>query len=234
MILYATYSKENSKIEFLVHWILKIEENVILSQRLIELIKQSEFENIQKYFVQVSQDKRNYWKNLNKTLVYIFCQKKIIEAQEKIYVLIKKFDWKLEPELIKLAKQYKSLNIITPSIQEFSQLEELIFNQWGITITVANNTRKSIAKAKFVINIDFTEKEIQRYRLAKDAIILNLSPNKIVKLFGYEGSIINNIQLEYGEKNMTNWFERKFCEQYDDQCNIIELMGNYGPVVLQK
>lgn len=99
----------------------------------------------------------------------------------------------------KLASKVKSINIITKEIEKYKILEEIMQND-GIAICVANNKKKSLKKAKIVINLDFSKENLNEYILNRNAIIININQDKIVSLKGFEGIVIRDIDIILDKK----------------------------------
>ena len=80
------------------------------------------------------------------------------------------------------------INIVSPNVKEFYNIEDE-------NVIVINNKKKSLKRAKFIVNIDFDEEILKQYFINRDAVILNLSSNKIKNLLGFDGAIINNVRI---------------------------------------
>lgn len=94
-----------------------------------------------------------------------------------------------------LAKQYKSVNIVTNHIEKFKKIEETFYEEEGIMITVTNNQRKSLAKAKIILNIDFPQELLNQYRIYEEAVIVNLEGNMKIHRKRFQGRIINDYEI---------------------------------------
>lgn len=51
-------------------------------------------------------------------------------------------------------------------------------------------------KAEYILNIDFTEEDIAQYSINRKSIIFNVSNNEIAHIRGFDGIIINNIEID--------------------------------------
>mgnify|MGYP000341469646 CR=1 FL=1 len=100
-------------------------------------------------------------------------------------------------------------------------------------LAIVNNKRKSLARAKYIINVDFNEEEISTYCINRNAVIFNQSQNKIKNIIGFQGMIINNIKIK--EENCKYPIELEY-EKY--KAEIIKkiyngeyiLIGNNGKI----
>lgn len=126
---------------------------------------------------------------------------------QEIYILSKKYDL----YVVNLSQQYiekvKTVNIVTNDILKYKKLEEQIYNDKGIIITVTNNKKKSLKKARLIINIDFKNEEINKYNICRNSIIINISDDKINQITGFEGVIVNNVQIELDEQLRKNFID---------------------------
>ncbi len=162
---------------------------------------------------------------------------------QDIYILSKKYDL----DVVKLSQQYiekvKTVNIVTNEISKYKKLEEQIYNEKGILITITNNKKKSLKKAKLIINMDFNNEEINKYNICRNSIIINISNNKVDKITAFEGIIVNNVQVELDEQlrnlcindGLYGFFENS--ELYEslvgekiqnDKIRLKEIVGNNG------
>ncbi len=206
--LYVIYSNQQNntkalkKIDKKIEQILKTNKNtnIILSKE-IKKIANEKFNNEKEEYLNIIQiieyykkEKSVYLTNLehimNKKMLY----EKNLPQEQEIFVLTKNKTDLIERKIKKMADNYKTINVVTPNIKEFKKLEYDL-EQRDEIITIINNKKKSLARAKYIINIDFNEKEILEYNINREAIIFNISNYKIVNLKNFDGQIINNIQI---------------------------------------
>lgn len=120
----------------------------------------------------------------------------IIEKQgskielEDLYICVKESKSLYIENIIYLIKYFKTLNIITPNIKEFQKLADKIEKNESIIITVTNNKKKSLKKAKLIVNFDFLENEINKYTIYREANILTIDEKGF-----YESNTFNGIQI---------------------------------------
>lgn len=124
-----------------------------------------------------------------------------IELQD-IYILTNSYDESSISIIKKLAVKVKTMNIITKNIEKYRTLEAIL-EEKGIILNIANNKKKSLKKAKIIINLNLSKDEINTYQLFRNSIVINLSKEKLVNLKGFEGIIIDNIDIKL-EKNEIN------------------------------
>lgn len=111
----------------------------------------------------------------------------------------------------KITKNFKRVNIVTNHLEKFKKIEKQLYEQEGIMITVGNNKRKSLAKSKVIINIDFPTELINQYYIYEDAIIINLRKNLKIKSKRFNGKIISNYDVNYINEDLSknDKFENK-------------------------
>jgi len=153
-----------------------------------------------------------------------------------------------------LAKQTKNLKIVSLNIYKFKNIEEKLYNEYGIAIQFSNSYRKSLEKSKLIINLDFNELEINEYEIFDKAIIINcIEENIRIRKKFFNGIIINSCDIEYKKelinqfkemnihKNYTKFMcyagiieEKSIMEVYrrveEDKVSVIGLIGNKGVI----
>lgn len=165
-------------------------------------------------------------------------------VMQDIYVLANRYQEKNTKIIRRLASKVKSINIVTKEIEKYKILEEMI-QEDGIAISVANNKRKSLKKAKIIINLDFSKEELTQYSIFRNAIIINSMQERINNLKAFEGIIIQDIEVELGEERK-NWLrenrlENKFSslelfesfaglEKQEGKIQVTNLYGNNGEI----
>lgn len=95
-----------------------------------------------------------------------------------------------------LSQKYKSVNIVTSDIKTFKKLEETLFEENGMAITVSNNKRKSFLKADFIINIDFPNEIINKYSINENSTIISMEEKIKIHKKRFNGRIIDNYKIE--------------------------------------
>lgn len=128
-------------------------------------------------------------------LEYIFeIQGKKME-QEDIYFLINK-DEDIYLENIKtLSEKFKTTNIITEELSKFQKIVENIFEE-ETTIYLSNNKKKSLRRAKYIVNFDYGIGEIEKYNINRTAILINIEQKVKIESMAFEGISINNVNIQ--------------------------------------
>jgi len=144
-------------------------------------VKKYAIEEILKYIVNLSQNK-------NQKLQF-----------QDIYFLQKEHNFETIYMIESLKDKVKTINIITNDIRKYKKIEDNLYNE-GYLITVSNNKKKSLKKAKIIINMDFLKEELSSYIINRNSIIINFTNEKIDNLRGFEGIIINSIKIDMKEE----------------------------------
>lgn len=153
----------------------------------------------------------------------------------------------------KLSKLVKSVKIVSSNIYHFKNLETKLYEEDGIAIQFSNSYQKSLAKSKIIVNLDFSEIDINEYKLLDKAIIINCIEDSIkIKSKLFNGVIINSYQIKFKKELMNQFKKNEIDRQYnylllyestiyqerniqklferieDDKAKITNLIGNNG------
>lgn len=142
---------------------------------LIRLLKVFHYKTHQNYIEDVIKENENskaiYCTFIIEILNNIIKIKNEQAEEQSIYVLTNnEVDAKL---LENFKKQYKMIYIVTENIEKLKKLEDRAEENLEM-LAVLNNKRKSLARAKYIINLDFNIEDINQYNINRTAIILNL------------------------------------------------------------
>lgn len=227
MIIKITYENKNIK--------------VILSKQIKYLMKKCKnVHNIKKLY-SILQDSINnkeiYIDFLNEIIKSITKLREETPEEQSIYILINSNNTKYRNLLEKIIPNYKMTNIVTQNIKEFKTFEKNAEENFE-PVSVLNNKRKSIAKAQYIINIDFEEKDLINYCINRTAVIFNINNTKIKNLKNFDGIIINNINIkkENQEFDLKDEYigsetQMKFILE-EIENHKYELIGNNGKIIL--
>ncbi len=181
-------------------------------------------------------------------ICYIAKMRKEKSYKQEIFVLTNHPTKTDENNIIYLAKQLKRVNIVTSNIQYFKKLEEDLEERLGIAITISNNKRKSLSKAKIIVNFDFNEEEINQFNICPEAIILSLNNKIHIQSKLFNGINIHDYQVNYNNIfNSSNYrnFDKRILyesvianEKYEnvlkkikqDNIKIVNLIGKNGVI----
>lgn len=177
--------------------------------------------------------------NVNKILEKIL--ENIPIALQDVFILTNKYNESSVRLIKNIGQEFKSVNVISKEIERYNMLEDILENE-TIVFSIANNKRKSLKKAKIIVNMDFTKEQLQEYNIYRNAIIINLNKEKITNLKGFEGIIVQNVEIEledtekeiFKENNILDGFKK--VELYEsinpikEMGKIQEIYGNNGKI----
>lgn len=132
-------------------------------------------------------------------LEYIFeIQEKKME-QEDIYFLINNDDEIYLQSIKMLLDKFKTTNIVTENFGRFQKIIENLFEE-ETTIYLSNNKRKSLKRAKYIVNFDYNMEELREYNINRTAIIINIKQNVKIESLAFEGININNVNIQLSDQ----------------------------------
>lgn len=147
--------------------------------------------------------------------------------------------------IIHIAKSVKRLNVITNHIEKFKKLGEYLYNEFGIMLNVSNNKNKSILKSEVIINMDFPEELINKYRIYDSAIIININDKINIRSKRFNGININYYKIQIPDEYKLEGLKeevvyesliygKKYKDIYEkilkDEIKINKLIGNNGMI----
>lgn len=123
--------------------------------------------------------------------------------REEIYLLLKKEEIEsiIDTDyLTNYIKGFRLVNLVSNDIRQLKKIQDRILEKDNILISISNNKKKALKRAKYIININLNKKELEKYTINRYAIIINL--REIVKYDepSFEGININNIEIIVPEK----------------------------------
>lgn len=240
--MYVIYTKNKyniQKIEGIINRLTKKNKTqIVLSKSVIRLLKYSKKSNIKECTQRNKLDKALFIKNIYQVLKYVVNLRDEAVEENNIYVLVKNINSEYRELLINLSIKFKNLNIITNNIKEFKNIENYIYENYGISTIVSNNKRKGLIRARYIVNLQYNENEINEFNLNRDSIIFNFSENTIKNIKGFNGIIINNVELKSAKKtNKKQYVYSRFLnymENNDLELFIGDLVGNNGYIATKE
>lgn len=175
----------------------KIIERIIKKNSGVQIILSKE---LKKYKESLNlKEEKNLQYYIEDILKYIMNKSNKKLELQNIYICTNEYKEKNIDIINYLIDKVKTVNIVTNNIKKYNLLEEKIYNQNGILIVVTNNKNKALKRADFIINLDFTSEELKKYKINRNAIIINSTYEKIEILY-FQGIIVNNINISIEEK----------------------------------
>lgn len=118
---------------------------------------------------------------------------------QELFILTNNINEIKKNTIIYLSQKFKRVNIVTQKIKDFNNLSDYLQNL-GIAITVTNNKRKSLSRAKFIVNFDFDEETLKLYNIKTTAAIIEMNNKVVIKSKLFNGINILDFQLKYDNK----------------------------------
>ena len=148
---------------------------------------------------------------------YVLNKQKANMKEEEIYIVFKKSSDIDLNFLKKFIEKFRVVNIVTNDVERLKNVQDNLLENDGILISVSNNKRKALKRAKYILNINLNKEELSKYKINRNAIIINI--REIVKYdsSGFEGININQIKIKCPDE-----FIEKF-EQIGDNFDLVEL-----------
>ena len=139
--------------------------------------------------------------------------------------------------LSEIAKQVKNLKIVSLNIYKFKKLEEKLYNEHGIPLQFSNSYKKSLEKSKIIVNFDFSETEINEYKIFDKAIIINCIKDNIkIKTMLFNGIVVNSCNIDYDKEIICKFKKVGIYENYkklliyasiiENEKNILKIYDN--------
>lgn len=152
-------------------------------------------------------------------LIYNFieyiCKIRLEEtALQEIFILVNNLSEINKNSIIYLAQKFKRINIVTLKLNNFARISNYL-EGLGIGVTVTNNKRKSLLKAKFIINLDFDENIINMFNVNTKAIIIETNKKVNLKSKLFNGINVLDFQMIYD--NITNDFDNICYKKFDNK-----------------
>ena len=127
---------------------------------------------------------------------YVLNKQKANMKEEEIYIVFKKSSDIDLNFLKKFIEKFRVVNIVTNDVERLKNVQDNLLENDGILISVSNNKRKALKRAKYILNINLNKEELSKYKINRNAIIINI--REIVKYdsSGFEGININQIKIK--------------------------------------
>ena len=148
---------------------------------------------------------------------YILEKQKHSMKQEDIYIIFKKDNSLNLNFLIKFIENFRMTNVVTNDITRLKNVQDNLLNNENILISVSNNKKKALRRAKYVLNVNLTTEELGKYNINRNAVIINIRENVKYSSSGFEG-----INVNYFDINVPDEFEEKF-EQIGNDFDLVKL-----------
>ena len=176
-------------------------------------------------------------------MVYIINIQNRKAELEDVFIVANNIDEIILDNIIFLSTKFKNINIVSKNIEKYRYIEDIVYNNTGNNVILLNNKRKSLKRAKFIVNVDNSINELNEYLIYRKAIIINLNDEinnkdksiiqdtkehvnqdttkkrKIVTLTGFEGIFVNSYEIDVN--NRIKEFFKKYGLIYETSITIL-------------
>lgn len=187
-------------------------EKLIQKYKINSLVLTEELNNYKAFKSETQQvhilDGRGIMPYLIKEIIeYIVALQKTNLANEDLYICVNENKPIYTDNIIYLMYYFKSVNIVTKNINTFQKIADKVAQKENIIITVTNNKKKSLRKAKIIINFDFENSQIQKYNIYRKAILISINKQEPFESMGFDGIQIRKIGIDTS-KEIKEFFEK--------------------------
>ena len=145
--------------------------------------------------------------------------------ESEIWITVNDIDTVIQNIIYKFSKEFRRVNIITNHISKFKKIEEKLYEEEGIILTVTNNRRKSLLKANLILNIDFPKELLNQFVIFDKSTIINLEGDMFIKKKRFAGRVINDADIaSYEDEVIDKFISDNKLENYDIK-NICEILN---------
>ena len=103
----------------------------------------------------------------------------------------------------------KTVNIVTNDMERFKKVQDNLYEKEDILISVSNNKNKALKKAKYIFNVNMNKSEMKKYKIDRNAIIINLKENVKIDDTSFEGININYFQISIPDDYIEKYLAEK-------------------------
>ena len=238
--IYSKLEKEND-IKKIVKKMYQYDiNNVVIEKKLYGNQKFIDYLNI--YDVKIF-DGRWIIKYLSFELLDYVIEKRKIKKQETEMAITANEITDSVIETIKiLAKTYKRVTVVTNHINKLRKIEKQLYEQEGILIIISNNQKRSLLKPQIILNMDFNNEALNKYKINENGVIINLEGNVKIESKRFNGININDYEIEIEDKkifeieNLEEFYIKDLLEariyRKDSFFNIRKSIISYKPIIM--
>ncbi len=133
-------------------------------------------------------------------LKYIFNLTETSIKEQNIDMLINNISEISYYILKRIALNAKRVKIVTNKLNIFKKIEKELYDKEGIAIELSNNMKKSLSKSSYIINVDFDNKLFNKYKVNKNAVILNVYKKTKVQSLMFNGINILDCYIDFDDR----------------------------------
>ena len=185
-------------------------ENVVLSEKLLSnSIFCGELIRNRKYIVT---GRRLYKVLLCRMLKDIAKQMDVSIQKLKIVLLVKEYSLESMDLINNIAKNVKSLIIVTNDADRYRRLAEELFEKYGIILKVFEKEKTNFKYAHIVINIDFLSEELNKIAVNPNSLVICGFAKKYKPKNNFNGIVIKYVDIISGREEIPGVDNLAICE----------------------
>lgn len=123
---------------------------------------------------------------LIKEIIEYILQNKSTQLED-LYLLIKQDYSEYKENIAFLSQYFKTINIVTPCLKSYQKFANKLEKEHSTIITVTNNKRKSLRRAKWLVNFDMPIEEMKKYTIYQTSAIIYLGKDGVYKGNAFDG-----------------------------------------------
>lgn len=136
--------------------------------------------------------------------------------EQDIYFLVKK-DKNLDINfLTKFVENCKTVNIVTNDIEKYKGIQENLYLKENILIGVSNNKNKALKRAKYIFNLNMTKKDMEKFKINRNAIIVNFENPVIYNNSAFDGINVNYFNIDIPDEYIERFEDINEMEEFDN------------------
>lgn len=137
---------------------------------------------------------------INKIVTYIVQIKKEKIDMQEVSILVKNVNGVWIENIKELSREVKLLNIVTINEDKLKKVEQDLYEKEGILLNINNNYKKTLLKSDFIINVDFSNDELNKYSFPKKCCLISLKNNIKISSKSFEGINVVGYEISLPRK----------------------------------
>ena len=134
---------------------------------------------------------------------------KIKKEDIKKTILLNDFNDINKELIIYIAKNVKTVNVVTNHFSKCKKIENYLYSEYGILLNISNNKKVCLSKAKIILNLDFPEEVLNQYIIYNRAIIINILGKTPIHSKKFNGININYFRIDIPEEYKIEGFNNE-------------------------
>ena len=218
--------------------IVKKIKEILIKEKCKQIVLEKELKNDKElvnllygYNINICSPKWLFKQLTNDIIEEVLKEKK--KEESEISICVNNIDTISEKFILKFAKEFRNMKIITNHIEKFKKMEFFLFEKEGILISVNNNKKKSLSKSNLILNIDFPKELLNQFIIYDNANIISWEDDIKILKKRFNGKIIFECNYIFLEKNEVSVFiEENELKNYDVR-DICQVLNNIPKGILE-